>query len=146
MTPQPGREALNQEPRADEPAANVPRPPVDDPRVYLAAERTYLAWVRTALGLMGFGFLIARFGLLIRSLEAVDPTLEHRAHLSPYLGFGIVCVGVVVCLIAAARHRVYVLALQAGVSNPPRGLPATMLLAAVLTISGLVMAILILLY
>lgn len=119
---------------------------MEDPRVYLAAERTYLAWVRTALGLMGFGFLIARFGLLIRSLEAADPAAAHRSHISPYLGFGIVCVGVVICLIAAARHRVYVLALQAGVSNPPRGLPATMLLAAILATSGLVMAILILLY
>jgi len=119
---------------------------VDDPRVYLAAERTYLAWVRTALGLMGFGFLIARFGLLIRSLEKADPALAHRSHVSPHLGFVIVCVGVVICLVAAARHRVYVLALRAGVSNPPRGLPATMLLAAVLAASGLIMAILILLY
>jgi len=137
---------LNPEPRAvDQTSIAAPRP-VDDPRVYLAAERTYLAWVRTALGLMGFGFLIARFGLLIRGLETVDPARAHRSHVSPYLGFGIVCVGVVVCLIAAARHRVYVMALQAGVSNPPRGLPATMLLAAILATSGLVMAILILLY
>lgn len=137
---------MNPEPRADEPVTDAPKPPVGDPRVYLAAERTYLAWVRTALGLMGFGFLIARFGLLIRSLEAADPSLAHRPHLSPYLGFGIVCVGIVICLIAAARHRGYVLALQAGVSNPPRGLPATMLLAAILATSGLVMAVLILLY
>ncbi len=119
----------------------TPPKPVDDPRVYLAAERTYLAWVRTSLGLMGFGFLIARFGILIRGMEVMYPGKAHSTHYSPFIGFAMVCFGVVVCVVAAVRHGTYVRRLRAGVSNPPRSLSASMALAAVLAAAGLVMAI-----
>jgi putative membrane protein len=116
-------------------------PPVDDPRVYLAAERTYLAWVRTSLGLMGFGFLIARFGYWMRGLAAIDHDHAYHSKFSPYLGFMMVCFGVGVCVVAAVRHRQYVRSLRAGVANPPLSLAATMALAAVLAVAGLAMAI-----
>ena len=58
---------------------------------------------------MGFGFLIARFGLLIRETEAVVqmPEHSHRPTISPWLGFTMICFGVVVCLVSALRTRVH---------------------------------------
>jgi putative membrane protein len=122
------------------------RRPVEDPRVYLAAERTFLAWIRTSLALMGFGFLIARFALLVRDTDLVGlPVPSGRTPISPWLGFAMVCFGVVVCLVSLARHRRYVEALEAGVPNPRLDPRATSVLAGVLTLVGLAMAIHILL-
>jgi putative membrane protein len=115
--------------------------PVDDPRVYLAAERTYLAWVRTSLGLIGFGFVIARFGFVIRGMALMDPSRPYSSKFSPYLGFAIVCLGVVVCVASAVRYRSYVKALRAGIANPQLGIAASMALAVVLAVAGLLMAI-----
>src|SRR3974390_2004989 len=115
---------------------------VNDPRVYLAAERTFLAWVRTSLALMGFGFLIARFAFLIREAEGMPAQpLTQRPAVSPWLGFAMVCFGVVVCLVSAIRHRTYIRALEAGVSNPPLNVRASLILASVLALVGLAMAI-----
>ena len=116
--------------------------PVEDPRIYLAAERTFLAWVRTSLALMGFGFLIARFGLLIRETEAVVqmPEHSHRPTISPWLGFTMICFGVVVCVVSALRYRAYVQALEAGVANPSVSTRTPLAMAAILVLVGLVMA------
>lgn len=115
---------------------------VEDPRVYLAAERTFLAWVRTSLALMGFGFLIARFGLLIRETEVMVqmPEHSHRPTISPWLGFTMICFGVIVCLVSALRYRAYIQALQAGVANPSVSSRAPLIMAAILALVGLVMA------
>jgi len=115
---------------------------VEDPRVYLAAERTFLAWVRTSLALMGFGFLIARFGLLIRETEVMVqmPEHAHRPTISPWLGFTMICFGVVVCLVSAVRFRAYIQALQAGVANPSVSTGTPLVMAAILALVGLVMA------
>ena len=119
---------------------------VEDPRIYLAAERTFLAWVRTSLALMGFGFLIARFGLLIRETEAVVqmPEHSHRPTISPWLGFTMICFGVVVCLVSAVRYCAYIQALEAGVAKQSVSTRTPLVMAAVLVLVGLVMAALIL--
>jgi putative membrane protein len=115
---------------------------VDDPRIYLAAERTFLAWVRTSLALMGFGFLIARFGLLIRETEVAVaiPEHAHRPTISPWLGFTMICFGVVVCLVSALRYRAYIQALEAGMANPSVSTRTPLVMAAILVLVGLVMA------
>jgi putative membrane protein len=120
---------------------------VDDPRIYLAAERTFLAWVRTSVALMGFGFLIARFAFWIREYALVEGGKPiERPTVSPWLGFGMVVVGVFVCLLAAARHREYVHALQNGVANPPLDLRAALGVAGILALVGLAMAVQILVF
>ena len=115
---------------------------IEDPRIYLAAERTFLAWIRTSVSLMGFGFLIARFALFLREYGL---TAGLRASAQPavssWLGFGMVCVGVIVCVMAAIRHRAYIHALENGVGNPPRDVKTSLLVAAVLALVGLAIAI-----
>jgi putative membrane protein len=116
--------------------------PVADPRVYLAAERTFLAWIRTSVSLMGFGFLIARFSLWIREYELAGGLATHSGqHVSSTLGFGMVCVGVFVCVIAAIRHRNYVHDLEQGVGNPPLHVRTSLVVAGILATVGLAIAV-----
>ncbi|MHB1560650.1 MAG: YidH family protein [Isosphaeraceae bacterium] len=128
--------------------ANGPAP-VDDPRVYLAAERTYLAWMRTSVALMGFGFLIARFAFWLReytSLQTGTMPLPNHHRISPWMGFGMVVVGVFVSVTAALRHYQYIEALRRGNRNPALSLGGTLSIAVILALVGLAMAVQILMF
>jgi len=81
-----------------------PEPSPADPRVYFAAERTLLAWLRTGISVMAFGFVVARFGLFLRLLREQDA--EHVTHgVSPYLGAGLVVLGVVATAAGALQYQ-----------------------------------------
>jgi putative membrane protein len=108
----------------------------------LAAERTFLAWVRTAVALMGFGFVIARFALWIRQYELVrDLAPGAGRNVSIWLGFGMICMGVFVCIAAAVRHRDYVHDLEHGVGNPPLNLKTSLSVAGILALVGTAIAV-----
>ncbi len=120
--------------------------PVNDPRVYLAAERTFLAWIRTAISLMGFGFVIARFALWVRGIGVpAGPSGPVKPNVSVLLGFGIVCVGVMIAVLAAVRHHGYIRALERGVLNPPLHTKTSLIVAGILAAAGLALAVNILL-
>jgi uncharacterized protein (DUF302 family)/uncharacterized membrane protein YidH (DUF202 family) len=111
----------------------VPEPDAQhDPRTYLAAERTFLAWIRTGLALMAFGFVVARFGLFLRELASSRAEISA---LSVPLGVGLVLLGVVVNVAAAALHVRYVNQLNRGtlaLGQPSRlGIAIAVILAAV---------------
>lgn len=87
----------------------------DDPRIPLAADRTLLAWVRTGLAMMGFGFVVARFGLFLREAAANQGAAAPQSQgASVWLGAGLVVLGVVVNLLAAAQHIRFLRGLRRG--------------------------------
>jgi putative membrane protein len=72
----------------------------------LANERTHLAWLRTGIALVSFGITINRFSLYLNE--------QHRAPAShgrwvlvdvEHLGIGMVLLGIVLLLYAAARYE-----------------------------------------
>ncbi len=112
-----------------------------DPRIRLAAERTLLAWIRTGLAMMGFGFVVARFALWLRAFATAvphDPPPQHP--LSVWFGMALVLLGVVTNLVAAARHRRYVRALDAGDPDPSLRPDLAVAIAVALAAIGLAMA------
>jgi putative membrane protein len=128
--------------RAEPDAASSTSMSISDPRVYLAAERTFLAWVRSSISLMGFGFVIARFALWTREFGSSGKlTSAANPGFSTWLGFGMVCVGVFVAVLAAVRHREYIRALERGVANPPLHIKTSLIVAGILALVGLAIAI-----
>jgi putative membrane protein len=117
-----------------------------DPRVQFAAERTFLAWIRTGLSFMGFGFVVARFGLFLRELATVHG--EHIARptwFSIVTGTGLIIVGVLINLMAAANHVRLTSELRQGTYVTGRPSRAAIILAIVVACAGFAMAIYLLL-
>lgn len=124
------------------------KPDIDpaDPRVYFAAERTLLAWVRTGLALMGFGFVVARFGLFLRELASVQGLPSPRpSGVSLWIGTALVMLGVVVSICAALNHRRTVLRLDRGESLRFSPVSLGIVVAALLSLLGILMVIYLLL-
>ncbi len=122
-----------------------PRKPADA-ATRLAGERTLLAWVRTGLAMMGFGFVVARFGLFLRELAAAG-NLARPPHVgfSLWIGVALVAVGVAVCLLAAGQHLAFLRRIDAGLPYRPPRWSLGVIVAFFLAITGVVMAVYLLL-
>ena len=109
-----------------------------DPRVYFAAERTLLAWMRTGLTIMAFGFVVARFGLFLRLLALQQPSAGTPHHpLSPYVGAGLVLLGVLTTAFGGSRFRALCQQLQVDDMPSPRAGLVPLVLVAALVAAGL---------
>jgi inner membrane protein YidH len=112
-----------------------------DPRVYFAAERTFLAWIRTGLGLMGIGFAVSRFGLFLRQFGAAETHIPtQNTGLSQWSGVALVALGVLVNIVAAARHVQLIQQLSSGTWQPGRISRDAVVLSLILAAVGIGMA------
>jgi putative membrane protein len=117
-----------------------------DPRIYMAAERTFLAWIRTAVALLAFGFVVARFGIFLGQVALMTGAAPAAGGpgVSLYAGLGLVCTGVVVCIVAAVRHGRYIRAIDAGRFREGFGSAFALAVVALLSLVGVGMAVLLL--
>src|SRR5919197_5627799 len=137
--------ALQEQPAPEvtppQPATAAPAKPPNpnELRDHLANERTLLAWARTAITIMALGFVIAKFGILVREVRGLTHVAQEAVHFSALFGAALACTGAVALAFAAAgfvrvkrgidRQEVYF--------SPTNGL----VVAAVLTIVGLLLAV-----
>ena len=68
-----------------------------------ANERTLLAWLRTGIGLMAFGFVLARAGDWLAQLVQAAPA-RHEFDLVPWLGIGLIALGVLFSALAGVEY------------------------------------------
>lgn len=128
--------ALQEQPATAAPA----RPPnPNELRDHLANERTLLAWARTAITIMALGFVIAKFGILVREVRGLTQAAQDAVHFSALFGAALACTGAVALAFAAAGF----VRLKRGIDRQEVSFSPTvgLVVAAVLTIVGLLLAV-----
>ena len=117
--------------------AKPPNP--NELRDHLANERTLLAWARTAITIMALGFVIAKFGILVREVRGLTQAAQDAVHFSALFGAALACTGAVALAFAAAGF----VRLKRGIDRQEVSFSPTvgLVVAAVLTIVGLLLAV-----
>jgi inner membrane protein YidH len=118
-----------------------PDGPPPDPRVYFAAERTLLAWLRTGIAIMTFGFVVARFGLFLRLMHMQAASAMPEPGVSPYLGAGLVLLGVLATGLGTIEYRRYCRQLPAADLPTPHATVLPLLIACSLVAAGLILVV-----
>lgn len=108
-----------------------------DLRLWQANERTLLAWIRTSVALMGFGFVIARLAVWRPVPEGVPWT----ARLPALVGAGFVILGALCSAISARRYRRIRTVLLSGKQPAFSNHRLELILAAALTVMGVLLAV-----
>jgi putative membrane protein len=92
--------------------------------------------------MMAFGFVIARFGLFLHELAPLHPNVTAPASgLSVWLGTALVVLGVVVCLLSAREHLVFVRRLERGEPYRPTRWSMGVTVSVVLAAGGVIIAV-----
>lgn len=117
-----------------------------DPRVFFAAERTLLAWVRTGLTVIGLGFVVARFGLFLRMISGRAAEVGAPPSSSAIIGVAFVVLGSLGIAVAVAQFARFARALPAEDRPAGHWIHGSVWFAALLSASGLLLAIYLLLH
>jgi putative membrane protein len=118
--------------------------PAPDPRIYFAAERTLLAWLRTGIAIMAFGFVVARFGIFLRLVGVQAGEAPTDSGVTPYLGAGLVLLGVLASALGTLEYRRYCRQLPVRDLPAPRATLFPLLIAAALVAAGLILVVVLL--
>jgi inner membrane protein YidH len=105
-------------------------------RTRLALDRTTLAWIRTTLTMATFGFGMVGF---FRSVRQQSPTAEaiRLQEAAIQFGLGLIVLGIVATLLAAASHWFILKRLRLGLSPVLSQWPLSITIAILLAVLGL---------